>query len=81
MVVLGTGLGEEDEGEAVEWLGFSRLATRRRRSSNFSVTKIWLEASWEIASLMCSNGDLARGESAMEARNESTRFVKDQRTT
>ena len=81
MAGLGTGLGEEDEGEAEEWLGFSRLATRRRRSSNFSVTKIWLEASWEIASLMCSNGDLARGESAMEARNESTRFVKDQRTT
>lgn len=75
------GLGKEDEGEAEEWLGFSRLATQRRRSSNFSVTTIWLEASREIASSMCSNGDLARGESAMGEGNESTKFVKNQRTS
>lgn len=81
MAGLGTGLGKEDEGEAEEWLGFSRLATQRRRSSNFSVTTIWLEASREIASSMCSNGDLARGESAMGEGNESTKFVKNQRTS
>ena len=39
-------LGEE-EGEAEELVVFSRLAMRRRRSSNLSVTAIWLEASWE----------------------------------
>ena len=47
-VVFGTGLGEE-KGEAEELAMFSRLATRRRRSSNLSVTTIWLEARWELA--------------------------------
>ncbi|KAG4930461.1 hypothetical protein JHK86_047422 [Glycine max] len=79
-VVFGTGLGKE-KGEAEELAMFSRLATRRRRSSNLSVTTIWLEARWEIASSIRSNADLVRGEFAMEEGNESTRFVKNQRDT
>lgn len=79
-MVFGTGLGEE-EGEVEELAVFSRLATRGRRSSNLSVTTIWVEASWEIASSIRSKVDLVRGESAMEEGNESTRFVKNQRDT
>lgn len=62
-MVFDAGVGEEDEGEGVEFAVCSRLATRRSKSSSFLVTWSWLEASLEIASSIRSRLD--RLESAM----------------
>ena len=56
-MVFDAGVGEEDEGEGVEFAVCSRLATRRSKSSSFSVTWSWLEASLEITSSIHSRLD------------------------
>ena len=72
-MVFDAGVGEEDEGYVFECAVCSRLAMRRSKSSSFSVTCSWLEASFEIASSMRSRAEGLWSD--MGGRNESTNFV------
>ena len=73
--LLEVGVGEWSEGDECEGGVCSRFATRRSKSSSFSVTWSWLEASLEMASSMRSRAEGERSD--MGGRNESTNFVKN----